>query len=164
MFTMVLGLLWFCFFHNEAHLCTKSSNLHLCWWWSLAALGPFPHWPRTNTWRWPRRVSLSPSDGRWPRSPATPSWSARTWPASVHRSGRENVYSDTSNAVFMYRTRFNTLTEIPPAWISQSWWTGSVPTGRARPLCVVKGPRHQNTQACVSPSPRRPDQEEIVIY
>lgn len=67
----------------------KASNLHPCWWWSLAASVLVPHWFLKNIWPGPQRVSLALSDGQWPRSPATPSWSARTWSASARQSETE---------------------------------------------------------------------------
>lgn len=49
---------------------------------------------------------------------------------------------------------------LPLGGIFRSWRTDSGPAERARLLCVVKGPRRQNTQAYVFPFPHRPDKDK----
>lgn len=130
-------------------------NLRLCWWWSPAVWALVLHWLQTNTVQGLRHASPSLSDALWPHSPATPSSSVHTWLAFDRRSRKswkiikQSPNQHVNNYICIRQ-------EIPPVWLSQSWWTDNVPAERARPLCEVMRPHPQNTQACVSPSPQRP--------
>lgn len=146
--------------NNRFH--AKMSNLHRYWWWSLVALVPFPHWRLINIWQVPLHVSLSPSAGQSPHNPATPSFFVHTWSASAHQSETKPVWKLRLYLV-LKKTILMPHIQIPPAWISQSWWTGSVPTGTARPPCEEKEPHHQNTQVCISHFPHRPKQDKILF-